>query len=132
MQTIATPTVPKQLQVEQLPWDETGFTVRASAPPDAPFALTSAKGGHRRDLVVTFPYGAAWGVPHSAVRNSFPWASSQRTRATSWAAFLTCPWEVCRSSIIEWYFPRALLSGLAASKVGSASISASSKGWISW
>ena len=52
MQTIATPTVPKQLQVEPLLWDESGFTVRASAPPDAPFALTSAKGGHRRDLVV--------------------------------------------------------------------------------
>ena len=52
----------------------------------------------------------------SAVRNSFPWASNQRTRATSWAAFLTWPWEICRSWIIERYFPRALLSGLAASK----------------
>ena len=38
-----------------------------------------------------------------------------------WAAFLTCPWEVCRSSIIRLYFPRALLGGLAASKVGGAS-----------
>src|SRR5688572_2314790 len=68
----------------------------------------------------------------SIARNSCWWASSQRTRATSWAAFLTCPWEVCRSPIIERYFPRALLSGLAASKMGSASISTSSKGLISW
>jgi hypothetical protein len=67
-------------------------------------------------------------VPHNAVRNSFPWVSSQRTRATSWAAFLTCPWEVCRSSIIERYFPRALLSGLAASRASRASTSAGSSG----
>jgi hypothetical protein len=52
MQTVATPTVPKQLRVEQLLWPERVFTVRASAPSDAPLALTSAKAGHRRDLVV--------------------------------------------------------------------------------
>src|SRR5215208_4390361 len=97
-----------------------------------PRSLLPAEGGHRCDLVVPFPYEAAWGVPRSAVRNSFPWASNQRTRATSWAVFLTCPCETRASSIIERYFPRALLSGLAASKVGSASISASSKGLISW
>src|SRR3712207_8987695 len=42
-----------------------------------PRPLLPAEGRHRGDLTVPFPYEAAWGVPHSAVRNSHPWASSQ-------------------------------------------------------